>query len=114
MLVLDDFHVIRDAACHRQVEFLIEHLPPRAHLVILTRSDPGLRLGRLRASGALAEIRAEDLASRRPRQRRCSPGNLRLDRHLRLDADGPHRGVARRPLPGVAVAGRDTSTRMPS
>ena len=45
-------------ACHEQVQFLISNLPAQAHLVIITRSDPGLRLGRLRASSDLAEIRA--------------------------------------------------------
>ena len=61
VLVLDDFHFIRDPACHEQVQFLIARLPAQAHLVIVTRSDPGLRLGRLRASSDLAEIRAGDL-----------------------------------------------------
>ena len=40
----------------------VEHLPLGAHLLIATRADPGLRLGRLRAGGQLAEIRAADLA----------------------------------------------------
>jgi LuxR family maltose regulon positive regulatory protein len=62
VILLDDFHLLQDAACHKQVEFLVEHLPPQAHLVIITRADPGLRLGRLRATGQLAEIRAADLA----------------------------------------------------
>ena len=61
-ILLDNFHFVSDAECHSQVEFLIENLPPRAHLVIITRADPGLRLGRLRASGSLAEIRAHDLS----------------------------------------------------
>ena len=61
VIVLDDFHVLRDAAVRDQVEVLIRNLPPQAHLVICTRADPGLRLGRLRASGRLAEIRAGDL-----------------------------------------------------
>ena len=61
-ILLDDFHFVSDEECHGQVEFLIENLPPRAHLVIITRADPGLRLGRLRASGSLAEIRAHDLS----------------------------------------------------
>lgn len=61
VVVLDDFHFVRSAACHAQVEMLIEHLPPQAHLVLLTRADPGLRLGRLRASGGLLEIRADAL-----------------------------------------------------
>jgi LuxR family maltose regulon positive regulatory protein len=62
VLVLDDFHVLQDPACHRQVELLIQHLPHNAHLVISTRADPGLRLGRLRAAGRLGELRAADLA----------------------------------------------------
>lgn len=61
VVVLDDFQFIRDTTCHAQVELLIEHLPPQAHLVLLTRADPGLRLGRLRAAGGLLEIRADDL-----------------------------------------------------
>ncbi len=44
------------------MEFLVEHLPPQAHLMILTRADPGLRVGWLRATGQLAEIRAAELA----------------------------------------------------
>lgn len=62
ILVLDDFHCIHDATCHDQLELLIEHLPSQAHLVVSTRADPGLRLGRLRASGELVELRADDLS----------------------------------------------------
>jgi LuxR family maltose regulon positive regulatory protein len=61
MILLDDFHFVREPACHDEIEFFIEHLPPQAHLMIITRADPGLRLGRLRATGELAEIRANDL-----------------------------------------------------
>jgi LuxR family maltose regulon positive regulatory protein len=61
VILLDDFHFLHEPACHSQVEFLVENLPPQAHLVIITRADPGLRLGRVRASGRLAEIRADDL-----------------------------------------------------
>src|SRR5918997_886832 len=40
---------------------LVEHLPPRMHLVIATREDPQLPLARLRARGQLGELRAADL-----------------------------------------------------
>jgi LuxR family maltose regulon positive regulatory protein len=63
-ILLDDFHCLRDPDCHDQVALLVDNLPERAHLVIITRADPGLRLGRLRASGRLAEIRADDLGFR--------------------------------------------------
>ena len=61
VLVLDDYHVIREPACHEQIEFLLLHLPPSAQLVLTTRADPPLSLSRLRAVGAMAEIRVPDL-----------------------------------------------------
>ena len=62
VLVLDDFHFVQLTARHEEVELLVQSLPEKAHVVIITRSDPGLRLGRLRVSHDLAELRAEDLA----------------------------------------------------
>jgi LuxR family maltose regulon positive regulatory protein len=61
LLVLDDYHMVEASDIHNGMAFLLEHLPPRLHLVITTRSDPALPLGRLRAGGDLAEIRAADL-----------------------------------------------------
>ena len=61
-VVLDDFHVVRSAECNEQIGFFIKHLPEQARLVLITRADPTLRLGRMRAAGQLAEIRADDLA----------------------------------------------------
>ena len=40
VLVLDDFHVIHSEAVLKILSFLLEHLPPQMHLVILTRTDP--------------------------------------------------------------------------
>lgn len=62
VLLVDDLHLVHEPTCYDQLAFLAEHLPPRAHLVIVTRSDPDLHLGRLRASSRLGEIRAADLA----------------------------------------------------
>jgi LuxR family maltose regulon positive regulatory protein len=61
VLVLDDYHVIDALGVQDGMAFLLEHLPPRVHLVIATRADPGLPLPRLRARGELVEIRAADL-----------------------------------------------------
>ena len=61
-LLIDDFHIVRSTACHAQMDFLIKHLPEQVHVVLITRADPTLRLGRLRAAGQLSEIRADDLA----------------------------------------------------
>ena len=38
--------------------FLLDHLPPQMHLVIITREDPHLPLARYRARGRLTELRA--------------------------------------------------------
>jgi LuxR family transcriptional regulator, maltose regulon positive regulatory protein len=61
VLALDDYHALADPEVHRVVEYLLEHLPPCLHLVILSRADPPLRLARLKAGGQLTEIRASDL-----------------------------------------------------
>ncbi len=61
VLVLDDYHVIDSREVHDAMAFLLEHLPPRIHLVIASRTDPTLPLPRLRARGELVEIRAADL-----------------------------------------------------
>ena len=61
VLVLDDYHVIDARDVQDGMAFLLEHLPPRIHLVIGSRADPALPLGRLRGRGELVEIRAADL-----------------------------------------------------
>ena len=61
VLVLDDFHVIDASDVQHQVSFLLEQLPPNAHVVITTRADPTFPLARLRAQGQLVEVRAADL-----------------------------------------------------
>ena len=61
VLVWDDYHLITALAIHTSVTFLLEHLPPRLHLIITARADPPLPLARLRARGQLIELRAADL-----------------------------------------------------
>jgi LuxR family transcriptional regulator, maltose regulon positive regulatory protein len=61
VLVLDDYHAADASEIQDGMAFLLEHLPPRMHLVIATRADPALPLGRLRGRGELTEIRAADL-----------------------------------------------------
>ena len=61
VLVLDDYHVIDVREVQDGMAFLLDHLPPRLHVVIASRADPALPLARLRARGELAEIRAAEL-----------------------------------------------------
>jgi LuxR family transcriptional regulator, maltose regulon positive regulatory protein len=61
VLVLDDYHVVKERSCHDQIAFLLAHLPPSAQIVLVTRVDPPLPLARMRASGEMVEIRAREL-----------------------------------------------------
>lgn len=61
VIVLDDLHAAETPEIGERLAFLVDHLPPNARVVIITRSDPALPLARLRARGELVEIRAADL-----------------------------------------------------
>jgi LuxR family maltose regulon positive regulatory protein len=61
VLVLDDYHLITNPAIHASLGDMIARLPEALRLVIATREDPPLALGRLRANAELAEVRAQDL-----------------------------------------------------
>jgi LuxR family transcriptional regulator, maltose regulon positive regulatory protein len=60
-LVLDDFHVIHAQPILDMLAFLLEHIPPQMHLVLLSRTDPPLPLARLRVRHQLTDIRADQL-----------------------------------------------------
>jgi LuxR family maltose regulon positive regulatory protein len=61
LLVLDDYDVVSEPAIHTSLAFLLEHLPPQAHLMVLARADPPLPLPRLRARGQVLEVRTDQL-----------------------------------------------------
>jgi LuxR family transcriptional regulator, maltose regulon positive regulatory protein len=60
-LVLDDAHYLRDSEALNCLQLLIEAAPPMLHLVLATREDLGIPLGRARALGQILELRADDL-----------------------------------------------------
>ena len=60
--VVDDYHLVKNAAVHQAFTHLLDHLPPPWHFVIATRREPPLPLARLRARGQLAVF---DLAALR-------------------------------------------------
>jgi len=60
-IVLDDYHVIEGQSIHDTINFLINNLPPQAHLVIASRIDPSIPLASLRAQNQMVEIRTKDL-----------------------------------------------------
>jgi LuxR family transcriptional regulator, maltose regulon positive regulatory protein len=61
VFVLDDYHLLEDAAIHNALSFLLEYLPPTLHFVLITRTEPPLPLARYRAHHDLLEFHAEDL-----------------------------------------------------
>jgi len=58
VLVLDDYHLIETQAIHEALAFLLDHLPPRLHLLIATRADPALPLARPRAQPGTGKLPA--------------------------------------------------------
>jgi LuxR family transcriptional regulator, maltose regulon positive regulatory protein len=61
IIVVDDVHELAAPAVLAGLEALIHAPPPRPRLVLLSRIDPPLAIGRLRLSGALLELRERDL-----------------------------------------------------
>lgn len=61
VLVLDDYHLIREQACLEQTASFLVHLPATVQLVVITRTTPALPLARLRAAGDLVELGMREL-----------------------------------------------------
>lgn len=61
VLVLDNYHVIVTKSIHSDVAFLLEHMPPQMHIILLSRSFPPFSLSRLRTHGQVVELHTADL-----------------------------------------------------
>lgn len=83
LLVLDDYHAASSREVDEAVSFLLDHLPPRMHLVLTTREDPALSLPRLRARDQLTELRAADMKFTIPEAETLF--NQLMDLHLSAD-----------------------------
>lgn len=59
--VLDDYHTITEGKIHALINALLKHLPSNLTLCIISREDPPIRFGRLRAQGGFNEIRVSSL-----------------------------------------------------
>ena len=62
VIVLDDLHAVTSEECLSSIDYAVARLPPNAHVLVVTRTDPALRLAPLRAAGGLVEVRVADLA----------------------------------------------------
>ena len=81
ILVLDDYHTIRDKAVHELIHRLLSHPPQTIHLAVATRRDPPFPILDLRARGQMTEIRLQDLC--------FSPSEVTtfLQRVMEMDVD---------------------------
>lgn len=62
VIVLDDFHELRDDAALHQFDVFRRYMPPLLNVMLVTRMDPRLPLQRLRIEGRMTELRAAELA----------------------------------------------------
>ena len=60
-LVLDDHHHITNLEIHQFLRLVLDYLPQNIHIIISTREDPPIPLGKYRARNELTEIRTTDL-----------------------------------------------------
>jgi ATP/maltotriose-dependent transcriptional regulator MalT len=56
VLVLDDYHLIEEQTIHQALTFLLDHLLPQMHLIIVSRADSLMMLSRLRSLRQLTEF----------------------------------------------------------
>jgi LuxR family maltose regulon positive regulatory protein len=61
ILVLDDYHAIKEKVVHDLLAQLLIHPPAPMHLVLVSRYEPPLSIASFRAHRQMTEIRARDL-----------------------------------------------------
>lgn len=61
ILILDDYHVIRNDQINIMMRTILEHFPPSMQLVLITREDPPFPLAKMRAAKKLLELRTAQL-----------------------------------------------------
>src|SRR5262249_6714588 len=62
VLVLDDFHELRDLDVLHQIRVLLRHAPAQLRVLVVSRGEPPLPLHRYRLRGVVTEITADQLA----------------------------------------------------
>jgi LuxR family transcriptional regulator, maltose regulon positive regulatory protein len=62
VLVLDDVHLLHNSECRAALSVLADHVPGGSRLVLAGRTEPPLRVARLRAEGRILEIGPADLS----------------------------------------------------
>lgn len=78
ILVLDDLHEITSPAIYEALDYWVDHLPARMHLVVATRREPPLHLERFRARRQVAELEITSLRFDLAESQQFLNGLLRL------------------------------------
>jgi LuxR family maltose regulon positive regulatory protein len=109
VLILDDYHLVTNAAIHEQMTLLVARMPANLRLVVATRLDPALPLARLRAGAELQELRTQDLRLSLHETTMLLNGVLRLElsgNDIRLLAERTEGWAAGLYLVALSLAGR--------
>ncbi len=61
VLIVDDVHLLHNRECRGALSVLADHVPAGSRLVLAGRTEPPLRIARLRAEGRVLEIGTGDL-----------------------------------------------------
>lgn len=61
ILILDDYHFVIEPEISEGITYLVEHAPANLHLIISSRTEPPLPIGRWRSRSRLHMIRSHDL-----------------------------------------------------
>lgn len=64
-LILDDFHVITEPCILDSLAYFVHYFPSHMHLLLISRSTPGMQLAHLEIEGQLARLTADDLRFQR-------------------------------------------------
>jgi len=62
VLVLDDVHALHNSESRAALSVLADHVPDKSRLVLASRDQPPVRIGRLRTAGKILEIGPDDLS----------------------------------------------------
>ncbi len=61
MFIIDDVHLIANPLVLRGLSFLIKYLPPRMHLILISRTKPALELDKLEIKLQVLRLEVKDL-----------------------------------------------------
>lgn len=65
VIVLDDLHEVSGADSLAAIVAFVERMPEQSQIVLVSRTEPAVGLGRLRGTGRLSSLRASELSMTR-------------------------------------------------